>query len=86
MRSLALLSLLLAHGVFAVSDSNILPRVNNSAPPCVNSPENRQCWGQYDINTDYYKITPDTGRTVEVSFILGYELKCSIICPLVTSR
>jgi hypothetical protein len=33
---------------------------------CVNSPENRQCWGEFDINTDYYAITPDTGRTVEV--------------------
>lgn len=33
---------------------------------CVNSPENRQCWGDFDINTDYYANTPDTGRTVEV--------------------
>jgi hypothetical protein len=33
---------------------------------CVNSPENRQCWGEFDIDTDYYEVTPDTGRTVEV--------------------
>jgi len=33
---------------------------------CVNSPQNRQCWGDFDINTDYYANTPDTGRTVEV--------------------
>jgi len=27
---------------------------------------NRQQWGKYDIYTDYYDVTPDTGRTVEV--------------------
>jgi hypothetical protein len=34
---------------------------------CINSPTDRQCWGEFDINTNYYEITPDTGRTVEVS-------------------
>jgi hypothetical protein len=42
---------------------------NLSASPsssgCVNSPSNRQCWGQYDINTDYYTTTPQ-GKIVEV--------------------
>jgi hypothetical protein len=37
---------------------------------CVNSETDRQCWdggyGTYDVNTDYYKDTPDTGVTVEV--------------------
>jgi len=37
-----------------------------SSTSCVNSPTNRQCWGQYDINTDYNDITPDTGVTREV--------------------
>jgi hypothetical protein len=38
----------------------------SATKPCVNSPQNRQCWGEFDINTDYYEVTPDTGRTVEV--------------------
>jgi hypothetical protein len=37
---------------------------------CVNSPTDRQCWGEFDINTNYYEVTPDTGRTVEVHHIL----------------
>jgi len=24
-------------------------------------------WGMYNISTDYYSVTPDTGRTVEVT-------------------
>jgi len=56
---------LLALSMMAVA----LPSNTTSKLPCVNCPTNRQCWGKYDINTDYYKITPDTGRTVEV-FIL----------------
>jgi len=39
---------------------------------------NRQKWGQYDIDTDYYSVTPDTGRTVHVislsSSLTQYEL------------
>ena len=35
---------------------------------CVNSPSNRQCWGQYNIDTDYNQITPDTGVTQEVCY------------------
>jgi len=37
-----------------------------SFTPCVNSPTNRQCWGDYDINTNYYQVIPDTGVTREV--------------------
>lgn len=37
-----------------------------SSTSCVNSPTDRQCWGQYDINTDYNDITPDTGVNREV--------------------
>jgi hypothetical protein len=33
---------------------------------CVNSPSNRQCWGQYNIDTDYNQVIPDTGVTQEV--------------------
>jgi hypothetical protein len=28
----------------------------------------RQDWGEYDIYTNYYEVTPDTGRTIEVDF------------------
>ena len=42
----------------------------SSSDDCVNDPQNRQCWsgpwGQFDINTDYYQDTPDTGKIVEV--------------------
>jgi hypothetical protein len=38
---------------------------------CVNDPNNRQCWtgpwGEFNISTDYYENTPDTGEIVEVS-------------------
>jgi hypothetical protein len=39
--------------------------------PCVNRPTDRQCWGDFDINTNYYQNTPDTGVTKEVySFLV----------------
>jgi hypothetical protein len=34
-----------------------------------NSPDNRQQWGQYDINTDYNTIVPDTGVIREVCIL-----------------
>lgn len=33
---------------------------------CAHGPTSRQCWGNYDINTDYATVTPDTGVTREV--------------------
>jgi hypothetical protein len=36
--------------------------------PVNNDPQHRQRWGDFDINTNYYEVTPDTGRTVEVTF------------------
>jgi len=48
--------------------SEVLRRADN--PACVNNETNRQCWdgpyGTYNITTDYYKDTPDTGAIVEV--------------------
>ncbi|KAK0612001.1 multicopper oxidase-domain-containing protein [Immersiella caudata] len=32
---------------------------------CENTPTSRQCWGEYSLDTNYYEVTPDTGRTVE---------------------
>lgn len=32
---------------------------------CVNSADDRSCWGDYDIDTNYYDEVPDTGVTRE---------------------
>jgi hypothetical protein len=60
-------------GSFAVSAAQSSPNDD-----CVNNPQNRQCWsgpwGQFDINTDYYQHTPDTGEIVEV---INFAFHCS---------
>jgi hypothetical protein len=33
---------------------------------CENTAESRNCWGSYNIDTDYYDVVPDTGVTREV--------------------
>jgi FtsP/CotA-like multicopper oxidase with cupredoxin domain len=33
---------------------------------CENTPTSRHCWGQYNIDTNYYTTIPHTGNTVEV--------------------
>ena len=56
------------------SHESITPtsRISHSKPvrspcvDCVNRPSNRQCWGKFNIDTDYYQTTPDTGITREV--------------------
>lgn len=45
---------------------------------CPNTPKSRQCWGFYDVDTDYYKTTPETGRTVEVFLYSHLKLTGSI--------
>lgn len=35
---------------------------------CENSAEDRSCWGDYDISTNYYDVVPDTGVTREYWF------------------
>lgn len=40
--------------------------VPQTLPPSCNTPENRQCWGEYDINTDYSVVFPHTGVVREV--------------------
>ena len=38
-------------------------------PSCTNGPTSRGCWSDgFNIDTDYYKSWPNTGRVVEVSF------------------
>lgn len=35
---------------------------------CAHSAENRTCWGDYDISTNYYEVVPDTGVVREYWF------------------
>lgn len=35
---------------------------------CTNSADDRSCWGDYDISTNYYEEAPDTGVTREYWF------------------
>jgi hypothetical protein len=36
---------------------------------CENSPTSRSCWGEYNIDTDFYSTVPNTGVTREVSYL-----------------
>lgn len=61
-------------GGILVSLLGIVAAVETSPPSEPIKPRHNACrnqvdrtkWGMYDINTDYYTTTPDTGRTVEV--------------------
>lgn len=35
---------------------------------CVHSAEDRSCWGDFDVSTNYYDEVPDTGVTREYWF------------------
>lgn len=87
------------HPISYVSPPSVLPPASKSshAPSshaasmsarpsgyCENTPTDRQCWGEYDINTDYNNFTPDTGRTVTVFRYLIAFLMASIISKLIT--
>lgn len=86
---LSFLSLLAlaAAGVSAASipsTSSLSARNTNLTPGCQNSPTSRQCWGEYDINTNYYDEVFHTNHTVEYWLSLeeidcapdGYLRKC----------
>ncbi|KUJ11561.1 laccase 2 [Mollisia scopiformis] len=61
----------------SLSAAAILPKDVNSSfcsgtstekgltPGCQHGPQSRQCWGRYDINTNWYDVTPYTGVTRE---------------------
>lgn len=46
----------------AEPDLSLMPRQDAS---CENTATSRSCWGDYDIDTNYYKTFPDTGVTRE---------------------
>lgn len=49
---------------FVADSSAQIPLTHASS--CENTAVSRQCWGQYNLSTNYYTRFPDTGRTVEV--------------------
>ncbi|CAG8224505.1 unnamed protein product [Penicillium salamii] len=63
---------------------NVTPRMKCETQLCGNTPTTRGCWGVYDLETNYYKTAPDTGKTVEVWLSVqegtcnqdGYERPC----------
>lgn len=46
-------------------DNVLRPRQNSSSTGCENTATSRSCWGEYDIDTNYYTTFPDTGITRE---------------------
>ena len=55
----------------AISREAVNSTQSNSSA-CSNGPQDRQCWGEFDINTNYYEVTPVTGNTVEVITLFTY--------------
>lgn len=59
----------------------LMPRQNAS---CENSATSRGCWGDYNVDTNFYEVTPDTGVTREYWLTLdaidcapdGYQRTC----------
>lgn len=41
-----------------------------------NTPSSRECWGEYNLGTDYYTTVPSTGNTVEI-WLSAEEHDCS---------
>lgn len=46
------------------------PSIESRTPSkrCVHSAEDRSCWGDYDLSTNYYEVVPNTGVTREYWF------------------
>lgn len=44
---------------------NVLRPRQNTSTGCENTASSRSCWGEYDIDTNYYTTLPDTGVTRE---------------------
>jgi FtsP/CotA-like multicopper oxidase with cupredoxin domain len=42
------------------------PRSAADVDLCKNTPTSRNCWGEYNIDTNYYTTFPDGGKTVEI--------------------
>jgi hypothetical protein len=71
LRSLFLAALYAAGALAATTATTTSSNSRTSSTPtatssCVNAATNRDCWGDYNIDTNYYTTTPDTGVTVSV--------------------
>ena len=67
--TLLALALVACSSAFAVPYENSDASQTPSLQPrqsCENTPTSRSCWGQYNIDTNYYTTGPTTGKTVEV--------------------
>lgn len=53
-----LLSSILLASLAASKPSNLFLSLHKR---CTNSADDRSCWGDYDISTNYYDESPDTG-------------------------
>ncbi|TLS24808.1 hypothetical protein PpBr36_08867 [Pyricularia pennisetigena] len=70
---------------------SLSPPLSPSLSPrqeCQNGPNSRNCWGKYSIDTDFYKVVPDTGVTREYWISIeekedcnfdGYKRYCQVI-------
>lgn len=61
------------HFLIALALAPITLAARKSSTPklskrCTNSAEDRSCWGDYDISTNYYDEAPDTGVVREYYF------------------
>lgn len=67
---LALLSSTQGHSIQQDPNSPPSTLSHRQISSCENTATSRQCWGDYNIDTDYYNVTPDTGETREVIGII----------------
>jgi hypothetical protein len=63
MKSLSLL--IAATFLYSAQGAEFCPLQPTTTPAC-NTPDNRQCWGEYDIHTDYSTVFPETNIIREV--------------------
>ena len=62
---------LLASSLVLIPDVSAAPQPHSSlSKRCTYSSTDRACWGDYDLSTDYYTESPDTGVTREYYFEL----------------
>lgn len=64
----ALLALVAIPAVLGAPSFSFGDNSNHLSKRCVNSAEDRSCWGDYDISTNYYDVVPDTGVVREYWF------------------
>lgn len=51
---------------------------NPSGRYCEHTATSRNCWGEYDVDTDYSEVFPDTGVVKEVG--IGSKASGDIVC------